>query len=42
MTEVPLFTWYWVGGITFTVLALISLGVWYSYFWNPHGHSRSS
>jgi hypothetical protein len=36
MIEVPLFTWYWIGGLVFTVLSLISLAVWFSYFWNPH------
>jgi hypothetical protein len=41
MVDFPLFSWYWIGGITFTVLALIGLGVWYNYFWNPQQHSKN-
>jgi len=41
MTTVPLLTWYWVGGITVTILTLVGLSIWYNYFWNPHQHSKN-
>jgi hypothetical protein len=41
MIDIPLVNWYWIGGLTFTLLTLIGLGVWYSYFWNPHIHSKN-
>lgn len=40
MIDFPLFTWYWIGGFTLTLLTLIGLGVWFNTFWNPHTHSK--
>jgi hypothetical protein len=41
MIDVPLVNWYWIGGLTFTILSLISLAVWFSCFWNPHTGSKN-
>jgi hypothetical protein len=41
MIDFPLISWYWIGGITLTLLTLIGLGVWFNYFWNPHIHSKN-
>jgi len=41
MIDFPIVTWYWIGGVTFTLLTLIGLSVWFNYFYQPHTHSKS-